>query len=135
MKKKRLLFSALIMFVSLIGCHSDYLKNELNLTEEITIIEIYIWDDDILVATIEDKELINKLIKKLNSARTYSTANMDYPLPDYKLVFKNNEQKDIFTIGYYNEIANLGVKGRYLDVRKDVMYEVELRLPIFHTDK
>lgn len=129
--KKVLLFLTFLLSVSLFGCHSNYLSNNLNLTEDISSIEVYEWDSDILVTNIKDNELIDELVKELNSAKTYSTADMDYPLPGYELIFIDNEQEDIFSIGYYNEIVNLGVKGRYLDVREDIMYQVELQLPFY----
>jgi len=129
--KKSFWFFTFLLSISLIGCHSNYLSNNLNLTEGIFSIEVYEWDNDTLVNTIKDNELIDGLVKKLNSAKTYSTADMDYPLPDYELIFKNNKQEDIFSIGYYNEVVNLGVKGRYLDVREDIMYQVEFQLPIY----
>jgi len=120
-----------ILPVSLMGCHPNNISNNLNLTEDISSIEVYEWDSDVFVTTIEDHELINELIKELNSASTYSTANMDYPLPDNELIFKNDDNKNIFRIGYYHEVVNLGVKGRYLDVQEDIMYQVELKLPFY----
>ena len=81
-----------------------------------------------LITTIDDGAVIDKLTKKLNRANTSSTANMDYPLPDNRLLFFSNENKSIFEIGYYHDIVNLGVRGRYLDVESDTMYKVKFPL-------
>lgn len=94
--KKGLLSLVFLFSVSLIGCHSNVLSNNLKLPEDLYILEVYEWNSDTLVTTINDNELIDKLVKKLNSAKIYSTANMDYPLPDYELVFKNNEEEGYF---------------------------------------
>lgn len=130
--KIRLLFLIFLLFVSVIGCQKvNHLSNNLNLTENISSIEVYDWDSHTLRTTINDTELITKLVNQLNSAKTYSTADMDYPLPDYKLIFKDDDNEDLFSIGYYNEVMNLGVKGRYLDVNEDILYQVELQLPYY----
>jgi len=52
-------------------------------------------------------------------------------LPDFGLIFINDENKDIFRIGYYNDVMNLELKGFYLDVNEDIMYKVELQLLIY----
>lgn len=124
---KKFLFLILLLSVSLIGCQS----NILNLSQNISSIDVYEWDGDTLVTSIEDNELIDELIEELNSANTASTADMDYPLPEYELIFKNDENEDVFKIGYYNEVMNLGVKGRYLDVNEDIMYQVDITLPLY----
>lgn len=129
--KKSLLFLVFLLSVSLIGCQINNLTNDLNLTVDISSIEIYEWDRDTAVKTIEDTELIAELVKELNNAKTYSTADMDYPLPDYELILKHVEDEAVFRIGYYNEVVHLGVKGRYLDVSEDIMYQVELQLPVY----
>ncbi|MUV37981.1 hypothetical protein JNUCC1_01789 [Lentibacillus sp. JNUCC-1] len=129
--KKSILFLVILLSVSVIGCQDvNHISNQLNLTEDIPSIEVYKWDMDTLHTTIKDPELIMNLVKELNIARTYSTADMDYPLPDYKLVFKDGDNGELFQIGYYKEVVKLGVKGRYLDVSEDIMYQVELQLPI-----
>lgn len=124
---KKILFLILVLLVSLIGCQS----NNLNLSQNISTIDVYEWGEDALVTSIEDNELIDELVEELNSANTASTANMDYPSPEYELIFKNDENEDVFKIGYYNEVMNLGVKGRYLDVNQDIMYQVDIKLPIY----
>ncbi|GGA90354.1 hypothetical protein [Ornithinibacillus halotolerans] len=123
--KRGVLFVILFLIISLVGCQN---KN-LDLTEEIMSIEVYVWKDNSFVTTIEDKEWIDELIEELNKAITHSTADMDYPSPDYKLIFKNAQDEDVFQIGYFIEVVKLGVKGRYVDVYEDVMYKVDLKLP------
>lgn len=60
----------------------------------------------------------------MNGAKTASTARIDFELPAYELAFKNKDDEEVFTIGYYIEVVNLGVAGRYWDVNEDLMYEV-----------
>ncbi|WP_343751524.1 hypothetical protein, partial [Lentibacillus halophilus] len=83
-----------------------------------------------LVDTIEDEEFIDKLVKELNKATTESTANMDFESPDYELVFKSAKDKKILNIGYFKKVMYLGVKGRYWNEDEDLMYQVDLELPI-----
>lgn len=110
-----------------ISCQSH---SDLNLTEHISSIDVYQWDETTLLMTIDDPKLITELVKLLNRANTDSTANMGYPLPDYKLIFKDSNDQRVLTLGYYVEIVNLGVKGRYIDVPEDIMYQVDLQLPL-----
>lgn len=124
---KNYLFLFLVLLVSLIGCQS----NNLNLPQNVSSIEVYEWDENTLFTTIEDSELIDDLVEELNRAKTASTADMDYPLPEYELIFKNGENEEVFRVGFYNEVVNLGVKGRYLDVNEDIMYQVDLKLPFY----
>lgn len=113
----------LLSFV-LIGCQN----NNLNTEEQITSIEISYWDKGEKIATFENEAFINKLIKALDNANTSSTANMDFDTPDYKLIFKNKKDT-LFELGYFRQVMNLNVEGRYWDVSKDEMYDVKLKLP------
>lgn len=127
--KKHFLYLLFLLTISVIGCQKiNHLDNNLNLTEDVSSIEVYEWDSNHLHTIIMDTELITELVNKLNRASTYSTADMDYPLPDYKLIFKDKGDKELLSIGYYNEVVNLGLKGRYLDVSKDIIYRIELQL-------
>jgi hypothetical protein len=117
-------FVLLLISVVLIGCQN----NNLNIDEDITSIEVSYWDNEEIIATFEDKEFINKLIKELDKANTSSTVNMDFDSPDYRLIFKNNKDT-IFELGYYRQVKKLNVKGRYWDFSKDEMYNVKLKLP------
>jgi hypothetical protein len=117
-------FVFLLLFVVFIGCQN----NNLNIVENITSVELSYWDSDAIIATFEDKEFINELVKELDNANTSSTANMDFKSPDYKLLFKNNEDT-LFELGYYSQIMKLNVEGRYWDFNKDKMYNVKHKLP------
>jgi hypothetical protein len=117
-------FVFLLISVVLIGCQN----NNLNIVEDITSIELSYWDSDEIIATFEDKEFINELVKEIDNANTSSTANMDFKSPDYKLLFKNNEDT-LFELGYYSQVMKLNVEGRYWDFNKDEMYNVKLKLP------
>lgn len=123
-KNMRLLFSIFLFIIS-----SSCSNSNLNLDEDVTHIEVYNYDEDTLVDTIEDKEFIDKLVKKLDKATTHTTANMDLELPEYKMIFKNGE-KEVFAIGYYKEVMLLEIKGRYWKTDEDLIYGVELELPI-----
>ncbi|QDI90929.1 hypothetical protein EPH95_06835 [Salicibibacter halophilus] len=115
----------LLLSLFLIGCQN----NNLNLSGNVSSIEVYEWDSDEQIAIIEDIEYIEELVIELDNARTETTANLDYELPDYELLFKNDEET-VFDIGYYNQLMNLGVEGRYLDVSEDLIYGLELQLPL-----
>ena len=125
MHKIKLFLILTSLFLLLTGC-----QNNTDIEGSITSIEVYNWDSDILVTTIDDKQIIKKLVNQLNSARTKSTENMDYELPDYQLVFKS-DSKNEFEIGYYKDLTNLFIMdSRYLKVDKDLMYGVDMKLLI-----
>ncbi|UTR10363.1 hypothetical protein MM300_21235 [Evansella sp. LMS18] len=121
--KVKLIFILPFVLLVLAGC----LNNNLDLSEEVTSIEVYEWDSEELVAIIDDKEFIDQLLKELDNARTSSTENMDIPMPDYNLMLKNNE-KVLYEIGYYKEVMNFGIEGQYWEF--DRLFGVKLELPI-----
>lgn len=108
--KKLFVLMILLLTIVMIGCQN----NNLPFSDGVSKIEVYEWDSDVLITTIDNEAVIDELTKKLNRANTSSTANMDYPLPDNRLLFFNNENESVFEIGYYRDIVSLGVKGRYL---------------------
>jgi tetrahydromethanopterin S-methyltransferase subunit B len=117
-------FSFLILLsLVLIGCQNT----NLNLSGDVTSIDVYEWKSDELVATIDDKEFIDELVKELNGAVTSSTESLDFADPEYKLLFKNQEEI-IYEIGYYKKVMNLGIEGQYWEF--DKIYGVKLKLPI-----
>ncbi|GAB4074268.1 hypothetical protein GCM10028778_17710 [Barrientosiimonas marina] len=126
LKGNKLMFLALALLAPLflIGCQS----NNLDLSDDVTEIEVFKSDSDELIAAIDDADFIDKLVNELDNARTKTTANIDYRSPDYELFFKNND-KTIFHIGYYQEVMDLGINGRYLD-DDGLIYGAELQLPI-----
>jgi len=124
-KKLISLFFALLLIAILASCSNE----NIDLDEDVSSIEVYQFNEDTLVDTIEDEDFINKLVKKLNKSSTESTADIDFESPDYDLVFKSDEDKEVFNISYFKEVQNLGVTGRYWEKDGDLMYKVELELP------
>ncbi|RPF50254.1 DUF5301 domain-containing protein [Aquisalibacillus elongatus] len=129
MAKTKLVFVLLLFSFILIGCQN----NNLNLSDDVTSIEVYEWESQDLVATIEDKEFIEELVNELDRARTASTASMDFDSPDYEVHFNHNEET-LFKMGYYKKVMNLEVEGRYWDFGEDRLYNVELQLPFRSVD-
>ncbi|MYL54940.1 hypothetical protein GLW08_16520 [Pontibacillus yanchengensis] len=125
MIKAKLISVLLLLPFILIGCQN----NNLHLSKDVSNIEVYKWNSEELVVTIDDKEFIDELVKELDNAKTGSTANMDFESPDFELHFKN-ENETLLEIGYYKKVMNLDVEGRYWDYSEDTMYNVELQLPI-----
>lgn len=123
--KAKLISVLLLLPFILIGCQN----NNLHLSKDVSNIEVYKWNSEELVVTIDDKEFIDELVKELDNAKTGSTANMDFESPDFELHFKN-ENETLLEIGYYKKVMNLDVEGRYWDYSEDTMYNVELQLPI-----
>jgi hypothetical protein len=113
----------LLLAVILIGCQN----NNLNLSNDVTRIQVYEWDSEKLIATINDKDFIEALIKELDNAKTHSTANIDWSLPNYKLLFKHDSEV-LYEIGYCKDILNFGngAVGRYWEF--DKLYEVSTEL-------
>jgi hypothetical protein len=117
--------SVLLLFsFVLIGCQN----NNLNLSDDVTSIEVYEWVSDDKIATITDEAFMTELVKFLNKANYDNTSNKDFRSPDYKVNLLNNS-KTIYTLGYYNNVMDLGsVEGRYLDLNEALFYDVELKL-------
>ncbi|SHG88552.1 hypothetical protein [Ornithinibacillus halophilus] len=125
MREIKLIFILLLFSFVLIGCQN----NNLNLSDDITSIEVYEWGSEELLATIDDKGFIKELVKDLDNARTHSTANLDWAMPDYKLLFKHDTEV-LFEIGYCKEEQNFGsgAVGRYWE--SDKLYEVSTKLNV-----
>src|SRR5699024_4599494 len=102
-------------------------QKDVTYESSITSIEVYDWVETKLIQTIEDEGMIKQLQQSLEDVSTYSTANLDYPLPPYKLVFKDDEER-VFFIGYYDEVVNLNGKGQFLDVQNDLLYGLEFSI-------
>ncbi|WP_076558176.1 hypothetical protein [Salimicrobium flavidum] len=125
MKIKRV-FGLLLFLSILVGCQND----NLNLNhEDVTSIEVYEWDSEKLVASIEDEGFIEELVTELDQAGTASTANMDFQSPNYEVHFNNNEET-LLKLGYFKESMDLGVEGRYLGLAEGIFFNVETRLPL-----
>src|SRR5699024_8897728 len=97
-----------LFLASLVSCSNE----NLGLSDDVSRIEIYVYNEVKVMDEIKDKEQIDKLVNALDIARTASIANLDFELPDYKLFFKNEAGEELFMIGYYKEVVNLGVEGR-----------------------
>ncbi len=119
----KFVFIFLFLLLPLAGC----LNNNLDLSQEVTSIEVYKWDSEELWSVIEDQGIIDKLVRELDSANTHSTENIDFPMPDYNLLFKNKETV-LYEIGYYSEVVDLGIEGQYWEF--DRIFGVKLELPI-----
>ncbi|SET47505.1 hypothetical protein SAMN05216389_11242 [Oceanobacillus limi] len=126
MQKIKVLSVCLLLSIILIGCQNI---NNLNLNEDITHIEVYEWNSEKLMDTIEDQVFIEELTSELDNAKTHSTANIDWAMPDYQLLFKDDNEV-LYEIGYCNEIQNFGsgAVGRYWE--SDKLYEVSTELPL-----
>lgn len=120
------LLAASLFIILLVAC----VQGDLLINEPVSSIKVYEYNTDTLVDSIEDEETINELVKQLNGAKTASTATFDFELPAYELAFKNKKDEEIFTVGYFTDIVNLGVAGRYWDGNEELMYEVEMKLPV-----
>ncbi|MBA2173768.1 hypothetical protein H0266_02540 [Halobacillus locisalis] len=88
-------------------------------------VNIYKWESEEHIGTISDQGKIDTLVNDLHKSRSSSTANMDFALPDYLLVFLHGE-RTVLQVGYYTEIQDLGVEGRYW--WKDRMYNLKTEL-------
>ena len=127
------LVSVIILFCFiLIGCQNDdqnLNKNNLNLSADVTSIDVYEWNGEERIETIDDLKFIEELVKELDDAKTHSTAHIDWALPDYKLLFKHDNEV-LYEIGYCKEIQNFGdgAVGRYWEF--DKLYEVSTKLPL-----
>ncbi|SIS45479.1 hypothetical protein [Salimicrobium flavidum] len=119
------LFYIILFFFILMGCQND----NLDFSENISSIEVYEWESEELVATIEDEEFIDGLVKELDNAATESTANKDFASPEFELHFKSGEDT-LLEMGYYTKVMNFDVEGRYWSHTEGLMYGVELPLPL-----
>lgn len=120
------LLATSLFIILLVAC----VQGDLLINEPVSSIKVYEYNSDRLIDSIEDKEIITELVKQLNSAKTASTATFDFELPAYELAFKNEKDEEVFTVGYFTEVVDLGVEGRYWDANEDLMYEVEMKLSV-----
>lgn len=120
----KIIIIMLLTIIVIVGCQ----KSNVAMEENINKIEVLDWHNDEYIATITDENFIKDLQEQFASAKTSSTAAVDFVSPDYKLLFKRDEEITL-EIGYYHQIMNLGVEGRYWDFKKDRMYGVSLELP------
>lgn len=120
--------STLLILISafiLAGCQNN---NVITFTDA-TSIEVYDWNSEELVTTIEDEEFIKALEDELDHAETFSTGTVDWGGPEYRLLFKKDD-RELHEIGYSTEVLNfeIGGVGRYWKAEK--LYAVETELPL-----
>lgn len=98
-------------------------------SKEVTEIEVLTWEGDQYVTTIEDELLIEDLVYALENAEINYTWTVSWAGPDYKLLFKH-EDEVLYEIGYCNTTQNFegGTTGRYWEF--DQLYKVDIELPI-----
>lgn len=123
MLRAKLYLIILLSIFMVVGCQN---KN-LNLNKNVTEIEVVNWETEEHVASIKDEQFIQEIVEGLDNAKTYSTANMNFSMPDYKLFFKNDEEV-IYEIGYFKKAVKLGIEGRYWEF--DKIYGVKQELPV-----
>ncbi|TVP89300.1 hypothetical protein [Alkalibacterium sp.] len=122
----QLLFISMFSLILLTGCRSNDLFGDD--AENVAAIEVREYVSDELVTTITDTSFIESLVQELESANSASTANLDIPNPDYRLLFMDSDNMVIQDIGYYTEKKDYGVVGRYLT--SDLHLAVTTELPI-----
>lgn len=126
MLKIKRIFELLLFLSVLVGCQND----NLNLKhEDVTSLEVYEWDSEKLVTTIDDEGFIEELLTELDQASTASTANMDFQSPNYEVHF-NNDGETLLKLGYYTGRIDLGMEGSYLGLDEGTLYNVNLPLPL-----
>lgn len=107
----RLSFVSLFFVMVLAGCRSNDLFGDES--ENVSSIEVRDYDANELVTTITDSSFIDSLVRELEYANSSSTATINIPNPEYRLLFLNSEDNIIRDIGYYIEENDFGVVGRY----------------------
>ncbi|MDX5474018.1 MAG: hypothetical protein LPK00_00655 [Bacillaceae bacterium] len=95
---------------------------------EVTLIEVVTWDSLENVGYLDDLALIRKLVRELDQAETMSIANRNIAAPEYKLKFFKRETK-LYELGYYLEVIDIGLSGRFLDESSEGLLGVKIRLP------
>lgn len=125
MLKIRSLSVVLLLAVFLGGCQN----NHVTALKDATSIDVYRWNSETLVATIEDQEFIESLEDELDGAETQGTETIDWEGPNYRLIFKAGDNV-LHEIGYCMDMQNFEAGregGRYWKPEK--LYEVETEVP------
>lgn len=123
--KGKSIAAILIFSFILSGCQNN---NVITFTDA-TSIEVYEWDSEVWIATIEDEEFVGALEDELDHAETFGTGTVDWAGPEYRLLFKHGD-KELHEIGYSTTLLNfeIGGVGRYWKAEK--LYAVETELPL-----
>lgn len=125
MLKIKSLWVVLLLAVILGGCQN----NHVTALKDATSIEVYRWNSETLVATIDDQEFIENLEDELDRAETEGTETIDWAGPDFRLVFKSDDDDVLHEIGYCTEIQTftIGSEGRYW--KQEKLFEVVTEVP------
>lgn len=124
-KVKGITFLCLLSFI-LIGCQ----ENNLKIKEDVTSVEVHACcKDKERLTEITDQSFINDLVTKLEHADTGTTAIPYFLPPEYKLYFKADDAT-VYQMGYFAEVGDLNLEGRYWDFNNDRMYGVDDELPV-----
>ena len=116
----------LLIFVPLVGCQQPV--GLLSSEKEVTLIEIVTWDTLEHVGYLDDLALIRKLVRELDQAENMSIANTNIAAPEFKLIFFEQETK-LYELGYYVELLDIGLAGRFLNESSEGLLGVKIRLP------
>ena len=115
-----------LFFIPLVACQQQVCL--ISPETEVTLIEIVKWDTLEHVAYMDDLALVRKLIRELNSAETMSIDTRNIVAPEFKLLFFQENTK-LFELGYYREVLDIGLAGRYVG-ETEGLYGVIILLPI-----
>lgn len=126
MFKKRAIPLFFVLLITLVGCR----ENNLDIKGEVNSIEVYTCcGDGQYITEITDQSFIDDLVKGLEHADTGTTANLSFLPPEYKLYFKA-EDETVHEMGYFAEMADLNLEGRYWDFSNKRMYGIDNELPV-----
>ena len=129
MRRRSRCLLMLLFFIPLVACQQPV--SLISPETEVTFIEIVKWDTLEHVGYFDDLALIRKLVRELDRAETMSISNRNIAVPEYKLLFFEKEKgTKIYELGYYLEVMNIGLSGRFLDEKSEGILGVKIRLPI-----
>ncbi|CAM5222866.1 hypothetical protein UACE39S_00610 [Ureibacillus acetophenoni] len=112
------------------GCSNSIFENE----TKITSIEILKFESTSpspeefreqvgeVISVINSNEEIKRIINSIERAKQESTESMNIALPNYLMIFKENEDV-ILTLGYYPNISN--ENDEFLDLDKEKIYKTK----------
>lgn len=126
MRKYGLALAIVMALAVVAACSEDNLEFE---GDDVSRIDVSEWQGDEVVDVIDDGDFIGSLVNDLDSANTETTADLDFESPDYRLEFQDDDET-LLELGYYEQVMDLGVEGRYWNRSEQLFYKVdrELRL-------
>lgn len=115
----------LISFLSS-GCQDNKMFND-----PVNYIIVEEWESGDEIQRIDEDSVINEIIEEITSAPQGNVANLDIPLPDYKLNFFNADDNLTKELGYYTEEMNFdNTIGRYIDMDSGLHYGANYELSL-----